>query len=202
VEPSPAVLPGAAGGAPVLETFWTLGAADRAALESALRLRDAAPGRVAVQAAARGPRRVGQALREVLSLGADRVRLVVQDSDDVTPERTALALAAALAPDGPFELVLGGDAPHREKRLAALVAEALGVPLAGEAAGVAVQAAGPDANVRLAGPSHAHPRERPLPAAVLVRAGTELRPFTVAGYLAGLQKGVEAVTAGRSLVLL
>ncbi len=194
VEPGPAVLshPRESGEC-VLESYWTLGDADRSALENALRVREAAPDRVRIDVAACGPPRIGQALREVLSLGVERVSLVVQDDEDVTVERVVAALAAALGPAGPFDLILGGDAgPHRQKQLATLVAEALGVLLAGHAAEVTVRATSAKTCVQLRNAT-AVASERPLPAMVLIEAGTALRPFTVAGYLSGLNRTVEIV---------
>jgi hypothetical protein len=38
-------------------------------------------------------------------------------------------------------------------------------------------------------------RDHPLPAVVGIEPGLELREFTVAGYLAGLARGVEAASA-------
>ncbi|HEY7425681.1 MAG TPA: FAD-dependent oxidoreductase [Gemmataceae bacterium] len=191
VEPLPAVLPHADDGERVLESYWALDDGDRAALENALRLRDAAPELVSIEVAAAGPPRVGQALREILSLGIEPVHLLVQDREEMTAERVASVLAAALRSAGPFDLVLGA---HRESRLTAFVAEALDIPLAGHAAGVTVQARFAETRVRLRSAADQPLRERPLPAAVLIEAGTSLRPFTVAGYLGGLNRSVQPVT--------
>jgi flavin-dependent dehydrogenase len=194
VEPRPVLLPSADGGERVLESHWTLGEADRAALEHAIRLRDAAPYDVTIDVAALGPPRVGQALREVLNLGIERVRLVIQEREGVTAERASAMLAAAFEPSGPFDLILGGSAgPHREKRLAALVAGALGVLLMGHATELGVCATPARRCVRLSSAASATPRERPLPAAVLIDPGAALRPFTVRGYLDGLHRSVEIV---------
>src|SRR5262249_36266973 len=56
-------------GGQLFEVYWTLTEADRAALESALRLRDQSAAGVAITVAAVGPRVCLGALREVLSLG-------------------------------------------------------------------------------------------------------------------------------------
>jgi len=195
VEPLPAVLSHSPDrGERVLESYWTLGDADRAALETALRLRDASPECVRIDVAAFGPPRVGQALREVLSLGIEHVHLVIEDRETVTVERAAAALAAKLEPAGAFDLILGGDAGvQRGKRLTALVAGSLGLLLAGHAREIVVRATSRQACVRLIGAASPVPRERPLATAVLIEAGIALRPFSVAGYLAGLGRTVEIV---------
>lgn len=189
IEPLPTVLPPTRDGERVLESYWTLDGADRAALENALRLRDAAPERVHIDVAAVGPPRVGQALREILSLGIENVRLLIPNREASTPEHLAQTLAAALQSAGPVDLILGA---YHEGHLPALVAEALGVPLAGHAADATVHTPDGVACVRLRSGGHP-PRERPLPAAVLIEAGIPLRPFTIAGYLAASRRTVRTI---------
>jgi electron transfer flavoprotein alpha/beta subunit len=157
----------------------------RAALETALRLRDAAPDRVRVQVVALGPAALAPALREALSLGVDRVRLLA-DGEEPCDGR-ADALAPALAGEGPFDLVLAGGA--RAER----AARALGLPDAGGAALLSMRAVGGTEVAALHGPDGALMRDHPLPAVVAVEPGLELREFTVAGYLAGLTRCVVAV---------
>jgi flavin-dependent dehydrogenase/electron transfer flavoprotein alpha/beta subunit len=191
LEPLPALSPQAAeNGERVLESHWTLDDADRAAVENALRLRDAAEKAVTISAVAVGPPRVGPALRELLSLGIESVYLLDRDREDVTPEGAAL-LAATLAPLGPFDLLLAGA--QADRRLPGLVAEALGIAAAGSAAAVAVQVNATQRYIRLVGAAGHSLRERSLPALVLIEAETELRPFTIAGYLAGLSRRVRVV---------
>ncbi len=169
-----------ADGAPVgvpdaASPYWSLGPAGRAALETALRLRDAAPQRVRVQVVALGRAALAPALREALNLGVDRVRLLAGED----------ALASALAGEGPFDLVLAGGAR------AECAARALGLPDAGRAALLSVRGAGGTEVAALHRPDGAVMRDHPLPAAVAVEPGLELREFTVAGYLAGLARGGE-----------
>jgi electron transfer flavoprotein-quinone oxidoreductase len=181
LEPRPAVL-ATAEGEQVLETYWALGGSDRAALETALRLRDAAPGQVRLQAAALGPRRIGPLLREVHSLQIERVDLLLHDTD-MGSDGAAAALAGYLRRQGPFDLLLAGDSPvPSDRHLAQRLAEALGLPLAGHAARLVVR----EDQIVLCGPDGQAVQERALPAAVLVRPGLPLRPFTTAGYLQGL----------------
>jgi electron transfer flavoprotein-quinone oxidoreductase len=160
-----------------LEALWALGTADQAALEAALRLRDAAPRLVRVSVAAAGPPSTGPILREVLALGVEQVYLAVGDTA-VSAATRAEALARVLKGKGTFDLVLAGA---RTGDLAGLVARALEIhPLKRPLAGAEV--------VALAGGG-----ALPLPALVAVEPGTDLRSFTIAGYLAGLAREIEVV---------
>ena len=179
------------GGGRVLESLWTLGEADRTALENALQLRDAAPELVTVEVVAVGLPRVGPALREVLSLGIERVRLAVPRQGEVVLDRAAASLTAQLQGAAPFDLILGRF--HAGNRLTVLLAEALHVPVAGHAAALSVRTEKQSACVRLASATAGASRERPLPVAVLIEAGTPLRPFSIAGYLAGLRHELQII---------
>src|SRR5207302_523520 len=118
----------------LLESYRVLTDADRAALETALRLRDQAEAPVTVQVVAVGPASVAPLLREAVSLGVDRVRLVLAPVAAVAADRAAAALAAALRAES-FDLILTGAA---ECALGILTAEALAVPFVGGAAQLAV----------------------------------------------------------------
>jgi hypothetical protein len=186
--PGPAVaelLPGSCG--------WSLGEADAAALEAGLRLRDAAPGLVALQVAAVGPPAVGPLLREVMALGVDRVRLAVC-AVEAAPNARAAALLPLLREGGLFDLILGGSGDGgREALVARLTAAAPGLPYAGRTAELAVRATDASAQVLMPQAEGGPWREHALPAAVAVDAGPGLRPFTIAGYLAGLARDIEVV---------
>src|SRR5262249_23248108 len=80
----------------LLDPHFTLTAADRAALETALRLRDAGGAGVAIHVAAVGPRGVGQVLREVQGLDVDGIRLLVTEAEAISLDATTNALAAVL----------------------------------------------------------------------------------------------------------
>jgi alkylation response protein AidB-like acyl-CoA dehydrogenase/flavin-dependent dehydrogenase/electron transfer flavoprotein alpha/beta subunit/ferredoxin-like protein FixX len=179
----------------LLEAHLTINDADRSALETAFRLREEGKNRVSVQVAAVGSRATVPALREILSLGADWVRLIVPETDAVTPDSAAVALALALEARGPFELVLGGGGNDRSEEglLARLTAEALGVFHAGSADQISLQASAGDATLILADAEGRNQRVRSLPAAVAINPGLQLRSFTIAGYLGGLAKNVELV---------
>ncbi|HYT90677.1 MAG TPA: acyl-CoA dehydrogenase family protein, partial [Gemmataceae bacterium] len=177
----------------LLEPYRVLTLADRAALETALRLRDQADAPVTVQVAAVGPASVGQLLRETISLGVERARLVLAPVEAVAPDRAAAALAAVLAAEN-FDLILtgAGGAGSAEGSLGLLAAEALGVPVSGNAGQLAVRAGTEGDSLLLAATDGSQRRTRSLPAAVAIEAGTALRSFTVEGYLAGLSRAVEA----------
>ncbi len=178
----------------LLEPYRALGAGDRAALETALRLRDRADSRVSVEVVTVGPPSVGQLLREAVSLGADRVRLVLAPEEAVATDRAAAALAAVLGGE-PFDLVLtgAGAGDSAEGLLGRLAGEALGLPFAGQAPHLAVRAGADGDSLLLAGADGGGQRVRSLPAVVAVEPGSPLRTFTVDGYLAGLTRTVETV---------
>jgi alkylation response protein AidB-like acyl-CoA dehydrogenase/flavin-dependent dehydrogenase/electron transfer flavoprotein alpha/beta subunit/ferredoxin-like protein FixX len=192
VEPSVAALP-----QPHVEdgrlvaAYWSLSPADRAAVETALQLRDAAPDHVEIQVAAVAPETAAGALRELLSVGVRRARLLVLPAGEVTPDSGAAALATALRPSGPFELVLGGSGTGQEEGLLArLTAEALGVHHAGSTAQLSVHWTDKEAEVRLLG-SERRQRVRSLPMGLAIEPELKLRSFAVAGSLQGLSRNVE-----------
>jgi electron transfer flavoprotein-quinone oxidoreductase len=195
VEPSAANVPHPQiVGGRILEAHIALTAADRAALETALRLRDQATAPVTIQVAAVGPKAFAAVLRETLSLGVDRARLVLSESDALAPDSAAAALAVGLGGGTTFDLVLGGSVQDGQQGLVArLAAAALGVPSVGRAANLGVRKNEADAELVLvdaAGQS----RVRSLPGMVSIEAGVTLRSFTVAGYLNALGQMVEVVS--------
>ncbi|MCI0463152.1 MAG: acyl-CoA dehydrogenase family protein, partial [Gemmataceae bacterium] len=176
----------------LLEPYRLLSESDRSALETALRLRDQAQAPVRIEVATVAEPSAGQLLREVVSLGADRVRLLLAPEAAVATDRAAAALAAVLSAEN-FALVLCGCGTGPEGLLGRLTAEALGAPFAGSAAQVAVRAAPDGDSLLLASADGRQQRTRGLPAAVAVEAGVSLRSFTVEDYLAGLGRTVEAI---------
>jgi alkylation response protein AidB-like acyl-CoA dehydrogenase/flavin-dependent dehydrogenase/ferredoxin-like protein FixX len=173
----------------VVEPCRVLTESDRAALETALRLRQ--EGSVQIQVATAAPAAAATLLREALSLGIERVRLV-QTEGVVAPDRAAAALAETLRGDATFDLILGGAAADdsQEGLLARLTAEALGVPCVGSALQLAVDTSGA---ALLLVDAEGNTRQRTLPGAVMMEPGIPLRPFTTTGWLCGLQKQVEIV---------
>jgi len=192
----------------LLEPHRCLNDADRSSLETALRLRDAATVPVTIEVIAIGPRESVAVLREVCSLGADRVRLVATDAEAVTPDSAADALAKVLGAGENFDLLLGGSGESgcEDGLIARLAAEALGIPFAGTANEVAFRCATPawsadngpcasdrDLAILLAGSDGKPQRVRALPAAVDIKAGLTLRAFTTGGYLSGLTKAIDVI---------
>jgi electron transfer flavoprotein-quinone oxidoreductase len=165
-----------------IQAHGVLASSDRSALEEALQLHDAAPELVNLRVLAVGPSTIAHSLREVLSLDVETVDLLVSPPAS-SPDQAASALAAFLADTGPFDLVLTGV--KEESRLARLVAEALGIPVVGQAKRVSIE--GEQVLLRRGSePVESHP----LPALVTIEAGLSLRPFTIASYLAGLSRSV------------
>jgi hypothetical protein len=193
VEPSDTTVPHPhIEGGRVVEPYWSLTPADRAALETALRLRDQAVATVTIQVAAVGPRAAGAALREALSLGADRARLLLAEVETYSTSSAAAALAATLRSGGPYHLVLSGSGkPDREDGLlGSLTAEALGVAQAGAAAALAIRFTDSESEAVLQA-ADGRQQLRSLPATVAVEPDVGLRPFATAGYLANLTRAVE-----------
>jgi hypothetical protein len=158
----------------------------------ALRLRDQAVAEVRVQVAAVGPRGAASVLREALSLGADRARLLLTEADAIATDSAGAALATIVRSDGPFDLILGGGGkPEQEDGLLArITAAALGTPIAESAEQLAVHFTEDQSEALLLG-SDQQRRVRSLPVAIMVDPALALRPFTITGYLSGLTKPVE-----------
>jgi len=175
------------------EAHYQLTEADRAALEAALRLRDQASATVWIEVAAVGPKGLGQVLRQTLSQGADRVRLLVPESEPVTPDVAAAGLAAALTGEPPFDLILSGQSGPAEEEglIGRLTAAHLGVSCGGTAAALGVQTTDGEGTLRLVD-SDGRPRTRALPSMVALEPGLLTpRSFTTAGYLVALPKTVQ-----------
>jgi electron transfer flavoprotein-quinone oxidoreductase len=176
----------------LLEPYFTLTDADRSVLETALEIRDQARAPVHIQVVAAGPRAYGQVLREALSLGADRARLVVSEAEAVTPDSAAAALTLVLGEGPAFDLVLlpASNADTPDGLLGGLVAYGLGMEPTGVATSLTVGSGGGATQLML-GLASGDERNCELPAAVAIEKGPALRPFTIDGFLAGLSRSVE-----------
>lgn len=183
--PQPATLDGR-----LLETYWSLSEADAAALETALRLRDAAPNQVRLTAAMIGGQGLVPLLREVAARGLKPV-LLQAPSEGVSPVAAAEALAKSLA-DRHWDLLLGpADAKDRaDGMLTPLTACAFKKPFGGSAARLAVWHDRETSQIKLP-QSGSKPLIRNLPCAVTLEPGIALRPFTTDGYLEGLTMAIE-----------
>jgi alkylation response protein AidB-like acyl-CoA dehydrogenase/flavin-dependent dehydrogenase/electron transfer flavoprotein alpha subunit/ferredoxin-like protein FixX len=179
----------------LLEPYLTLTAGDCAALEAALRMRDQASAKVTIEVAAVGPAGAVPAVQETFRFGVDRARYLVYKEEVFTTVCAATALAKALGQADSFDLVLGGAGKKADEDglVARLTAAALGLPFAGTAAQVAIQATDAELQLLLAETDSRRTRVRSLPAAAAVSASQPLRPFAIAGYLAGLDKTIEVL---------
>lgn len=178
----------------LIEPRLALSDADRAALETALRIRDSAAIRVHVEVWAVAARTALAALREAISLGVDRARLLVPDLDAVTPDSAAAALAHVLRAEPTFDLLVHGDSQSQDEGLVGrLVAALLEIPHAGTTARLSVQASRDNALASLVNIDGRIGRRRELPMAVGIEGGLLLRSFPIEGFLAGLSKAVETV---------
>lgn len=176
----------------LLEAWWSLTPADEAVLEQALRLRDAAPDRVAVTAVVAGGRGVELLLREVAARQVRTLRVELPAAG-VSASQTAAALAEVLRGRS-FDLLLG-PAPEGdvgEGLLTPLVAAALNVPYHGTARGLAVRRTAAERSLLLVA-EEGGTKTRPLGGAVGVCEGTPLRPYSTAGYLAALSQPAGSV---------
>ena len=135
---------------------------------------------VTIQVTAVGPRPAATVLREALSLGVDRARLVVTDGSAVTADRAAAVLASLLRPGPKFDLVLGGAGAGggEEGLVAALTAESLGVVHAGTANYLAARCADGEADAQLVA-ADGRQRVRSLPVAASLESGLPLRVFSI-----------------------
>jgi electron transfer flavoprotein alpha subunit len=177
----------------LLEPRLVLSDADRAALETALQLRDQAQAPVTLEVAAVAKRTALPALREALRQGADRARLIVPEADAVTADCAAAALAYLLKPEKPFDLILFGDGGSQEEGLLGrLLAANLGMP-ALTATRLGVQSDTDASVLHLHDREGRSPRQHALPAAVGLEAGAPLRSYRMSDALAGLAKNVEVV---------
>lgn len=206
----------------LLEPYLPLSQSSRSALETALRIRDQASAPVTIEVISVGPAGTAQVLREPLSLGVDRVRLLVLDAEAVTPASAAAELSSVLGAQRAFDLILGGEErdDQEDGLLICLLAQALHIPFAGSASqllvggsmlsrplegedrapdriegleSIALPDALSEAQVLLTDSAGRIQRSRTLPLALAVDQGLPLREFTTAGYLAGLGRNVELI---------
>jgi electron transfer flavoprotein-quinone oxidoreductase len=173
------------------EPYRVWSAADRSALEAALRLRDSADpaSAVRIELVVVESSSAAVVLRQALSLGVDRAVLITPESGPIAPDRAAMAIMAVVGNE--FDLILGGGLEGQEGVLLRLVAAALGKPFAGKAAQVAVRMSQDEQSLLLTEADGEQRRRRELPAAIAVEAGLALRDFTIQGWLAALATPIE-----------
>ncbi len=177
----------------LLEPHYALTDADRAALETALRMRDQGGEQVTVTVATVGGRQLVPLLREVLALGLNRAVLVLSPVEAQSPSQAAEALGRTLRRRGErFDLLIGpaGNADSEDGLLAPLTARLLELPWVGTGSGLAVQHTVDEGTLLLAAEG-SRARIRSLPAAVAIEPGIALRSFTTEGYFRELARSVE-----------
>lgn len=168
----------------LLESYWALTEADQAALETALRLRDEAPGQVSITAAVIGGRGLEALVREVAAHGVQPF-LLQSPSVNLSPATAAAGLATALS-DRQFDLILGPAGPidKADGLLTPLLAAAWSRSFAGAASRLSVRQA--DQVILLRDDDGQADKVRSLPAAVTLTNGLSLRSYTVGDYLQAL----------------
>jgi alkylation response protein AidB-like acyl-CoA dehydrogenase/flavin-dependent dehydrogenase/ferredoxin-like protein FixX len=212
----------------LLEPYLPLSESSRSALEVALQLRDQARLAVSIETISVGPAATAQVLRELLSLGVNRVRLIVPEADVVTSASAAVTAATVLGSKSGFDLILGPEeaSDQEDGLLSRLLAAALKIRFVGSAAQLTIkwdelsrqseeaanapgeskpQPASRDGappgewSLHLIDSSAPGRRSLSLPAALSIRPGLSLRDFTTYSYLANLSRNVEIVRWPRSV---
>ncbi|MCS6976806.1 MAG: acyl-CoA dehydrogenase family protein [Gemmatales bacterium] len=186
----------------LLEATWQPTAASRSALESALRLRDAAPSLVRLHAAAVGEARLAAQLREVLAHGVESATLIATSDGSVSTLATVDEAASALvrhfqeqagSKGREFDLVLApqGDGRSEEGLLGQHLAGIWDRDCVSWNGNLEVQHDAVASELRMVEAKRI--RRHALPTVLTVPAGVALRDFTTQGYLAGLSARLDLV---------
>src|SRR3954463_5972556 len=145
-----------------------------------------------------GPAEADEQLRYAASLGVAKAVLLPIDGPDWDPQRTAAAIAAAIAEleaaDGVFDLILFGNesADSGGFQVGIRVAHALGRPMVNGGKGLTVEA--DVAHVQRESDAGRETYELPLPAVVGVKEGINLPRYpTMKGRLASKKVAVETI---------
>jgi len=145
-----------------------------------------------------GPAEADEQLRYAASIGVSKAVLLPIDGVDWDPQRTAAAIASAIASieavDGPFDIILFGNesADSGGFQVGVRVAHALGRPMVNGAKGLTVD--GAVANVQREADSGREAYELPLPAVVGVKEGINLPRYpTMKGRLASKKAEVASI---------
>jgi electron transfer flavoprotein beta subunit len=108
---------------------WIINPYDEYAIEEALKLKESNPGS-SVTVFTLGPKkRVGEALRTALAMGADE-GVMIDAPETIDPLVTAKALAAAIKGEGEFNLILTGKSAidDNASSVGPMLAQILGIP--------------------------------------------------------------------------
>ena len=159
-----------------------------------------------------GPAEAEEQLRYAASIGVKHAVLLPMDGSDWDPQRTAVAIAAAIgeleAAGGPFDLVLFGNesADSGGFQVGVRVARALGRPMVNGGKGISID--GGVATVRRSVESGSEVYELPMPAVVGVKEGINLPRYpTLKGRLDSKKVVVQSIvptgdSGGQQLVRL
>lgn len=190
------VLDGSNRGIVETDLAWEVNESDRYALETGLRLKEAAGGGEVV-ACTLGPERARKALSSALAMGCDRgVHLVDPDYQGGDPIATARALAGVARGEQP-DLILAGtrsdDAGYGETAM--LVAGLLDVPAVFLAIGVELAGEGRLRVIRELERSRQEVLEIPTPALLGIQSGIhDVRYTSLKGIMAAKKKPVGTPT--------
>lgn len=108
---------------------WVINPYDEYAIEEAVKLKESHPGS-SVTVFTLGPKkRVGEALRTALAMGADE-GVIVDAPESIDPLLTAKALAAAIKKEGDFDLILTGKSAidDNASSVGPMLAQTLSIP--------------------------------------------------------------------------
>ena len=177
---------------------FTMSPHEECALEAGLQLVEEHGG--SVTALTLGPPEAEEQLRYAASLGVTTVALVPTDGTDWDPQRTAVALTAAVreleSEEAPFDVVIFGNesADSGGFQVGVRVARALGRPMITGAKGLTLDS--PTARVQREIDGSQEVYELPLPAIVGVKEGINLPRYpTMKGRLASRKLGVQTHAA-------
>jgi electron transfer flavoprotein beta subunit len=162
----------AGGGLDLSGASWQVNPFDEYAVETALRLTEKGKGGEhvgEVVLVSIGPKDVGQQLRGLLAMGADRAILVTSEDKDLDADRVARILAAVVKAESPDVVVMGKQAVDGDSnQTGQLLAGYLGWPQATFLASVVLAADGKSATVTREVDSGVEEKKVPLPAVLTV----------------------------------
>jgi electron transfer flavoprotein beta subunit len=162
----------AGGGVDLSGASWQVNPFDEYAVETALRLTEKGKGGEhagEVVLVSIGPKEVGQQLRGLLAMGADRAILVTGDDAALDSDQVARTLRAVVEAEKPDLVVMGKQAVDGDSNQAGqLLAGYLGWPQATFLASIVVAADGKSATVTREVDAGVEEKKVPLPAVVTV----------------------------------
>jgi electron transfer flavoprotein beta subunit len=179
---------------PVLEAIpFKVGDLEKNALEAAVRLRDAAGGKVVALTVAEGNRKIKETIKEALAIGADEA-VIIADPALETADQAGIALALARAieklPDVGLVLFGEGSTDGYSGQVPPRVAELLGVPQMGYARSISLNG---DA-VQVTRSVDENVETLAAPAPVVVTVVSEINEPTIPSLMSIMKAGKKPVT--------